>query len=68
MSDLTNVLLKEWSKIPMNTLLNLKESLPKRVEAVVTATGGTALYLMSLEMSLKFHTGVMADKQILLVI
>ncbi|MCJ8745688.1 hypothetical protein PDJAM_G00133110 [Pangasius djambal] len=35
--DLTNVLLEEWSKIPINTLLNLVESLPRRVEAVIAA-------------------------------
>ena len=33
--DLTNALLEEWSKIPINTVLNLVESLPRRVEAVV---------------------------------
>ncbi|MCJ8729091.1 hypothetical protein PDJAM_G00011980 [Pangasius djambal] len=32
--DLTNALLEEWSKIPINTLLNLVDSLPRRVEAV----------------------------------
>jgi len=30
-------LLEEWSKIPINTLLNLVESLPRRVEAVIAA-------------------------------
>uniref|UniRef100_A0AAR2K7Y8 Tc1-like transposase DDE domain-containing protein n=1 Tax=Pygocentrus nattereri TaxID=42514 RepID=A0AAR2K7Y8_PYGNA len=34
-SDLTNVLLEEWSIIPINTLLNLVESLPRRVKAVI---------------------------------
>jgi len=34
-SDLTNALLEKWSKIPINTLLNLAESLPRGVEAVV---------------------------------
>ena len=33
--DLTNAPLEEWSKIPINTLLNLVESLPKRVVAVI---------------------------------
>ncbi|KAK3562531.1 hypothetical protein QTP86_000548 [Hemibagrus guttatus] len=33
--DLTNVLLEERSEIPINTLLNLVESLPRRVEAVI---------------------------------
>ena len=40
-SDLTDGLLEEWSKIPINTLLNLVESLPRRVEAVLAAKGGT---------------------------
>ena len=39
-SDLTNVFLEEWAKIPINTLLNLVESLPRRVEAVIAAKGG----------------------------
>jgi len=39
--DLTNVLLEEWSKIPINTLL---ESLPRRVEAVIAAKGGPTSY------------------------
>ncbi|KAK3548195.1 hypothetical protein QTP70_005173 [Hemibagrus guttatus] len=42
--DLTNVLLEERSKIPINTLLNLVESLPRRVEAVIAAKGGTTPY------------------------
>ena len=45
MSDLTNVLLEEWSKIPINTLLNLVESLPRTVEAVIAAKGGLTSYL-----------------------
>ncbi|KAK3507610.1 hypothetical protein QTP70_030801, partial [Hemibagrus guttatus] len=42
--DLTNALLEERSKIPINTLLNLVESLPRRVEAVIAAKGGTTPY------------------------
>jgi len=38
------VLLEEWSKIPINTLLNLVESLPRRVEAVIAAKGGPTPY------------------------
>lgn len=37
-SDLTNV------QIPINTLLNLVESLPRRVEAVIAAKGGPTSY------------------------
>uniref|UniRef100_A0A3Q2D7V8 Tc1-like transposase DDE domain-containing protein n=1 Tax=Cyprinodon variegatus TaxID=28743 RepID=A0A3Q2D7V8_CYPVA len=42
--DLTNALLEEWSKIPINTLLNLVDSLPRRVEAVLAAKGGPTSY------------------------
>ena len=38
--DLTNVLLEEWSNIPIDTLLNLVDGLPRRVEAVIAAKGG----------------------------
>jgi len=44
MSDLTYALLEEWSKIPINTLLNFVESLPRRVEAVTAAKGGPASF------------------------
>ena len=30
-SDLTDAFLEEWSNIPIDTLLNLVDSLPKRV-------------------------------------
>jgi len=42
--DLTNALLEEWSKIPINTLLNLVESLPREVEAVIAAKDGPTPY------------------------
>ena len=42
--DLTNALLEEWSKISINTLLNLVESLPRRVKVVITAKGGPTSY------------------------
>ena len=38
--DLTNALLEEWSNISIDTLLNLVESLPRRVEAGIAAKGG----------------------------
>lgn len=41
---LTNVLLEEWSKIPINILLNFVESLPRRVEVVITAKDGPTSY------------------------
>ena len=36
--------LTEWSEIPINTLLNLVESLPRRVEAVIATKGGPMSY------------------------
>ncbi len=38
--DLTNSVLDEWAKIPAETLWNLVERLPRRVEAVVAAKWG----------------------------
>ncbi len=35
--DITNALLDKWAKIPTETLQNLVESPPRRVEAVITA-------------------------------
>jgi len=43
-SDLTDALLEDWSKIPINALLNLAESLPRRVEAVIAAKGDPTSY------------------------
>ena len=37
-SDLKNVPLEEWSNFPIDTLLNLVDSLPRRVEAVIRWT------------------------------
>ena len=42
--DLTNVFLQEWSNIPIDTLLNVADSLPRRVEAVIAAKGGSTQY------------------------
>ena len=33
MPDFTNALLEEWSNVPIDTLLNLVDSLPRRVIA-----------------------------------
>lgn len=43
MSDLTNALVEEWSKILMSTLLNLVENLPRSLEAVIAAKGGNII-------------------------
>ena len=42
--DLTNALLDKWSKNPINTLLNLVESIPRRVGAVRVGMGGPTSY------------------------
>lgn len=44
LSDLTNVLLCEWAKIPTSILHHLVESLHRRVEAVIAAKGGPGPY------------------------
>ena len=42
--DLTNAPLEEWSNIPIDTILNLVDGLPRRVEAVIAAKGGPTQY------------------------
>lgn len=44
MSDLTYVLMEAWSKNPINTLLNLQESLPRGGKAVIAAKAGLKSY------------------------
>ena len=34
----------EWNKIPMKVCQNLKESMPRRIEAVIKAKGGNTKY------------------------
>ncbi|XP_058230181.1 protein kish-B isoform X1 [Hemibagrus wyckioides] len=57
MPDLTNALLEERSKIPINILLDLVESLPRRVEAVTAAKSGSTPYYI--------HVHVEADVPVL---
>ncbi|KAI4890656.1 hypothetical protein NFI96_006888 [Prochilodus magdalenae] len=45
-SDLTHVLLEEWSEIPITTFLTLVERLPRRVVAVVAVKGGASYYTL----------------------
>ncbi|MEQ2173539.1 hypothetical protein GOODEAATRI_033112 [Goodea atripinnis] len=42
--ELKIVLLEQWSKAPMNMLLNLENSLTRRTEAVMDAKGGSTSY------------------------
>jgi hypothetical protein len=42
--NLTNTLLAEWKNVPAAMFLNLVESLPRRVEAVIAAKGGPTPY------------------------
>jgi hypothetical protein len=37
--DLTNALVAEWKQVPTAMFQNLLESLPRRVEGVITAKG-----------------------------
>jgi hypothetical protein len=39
--DLTNALVAEWKQVPAAMFQHLVESLPRRVEAVIAAKGGT---------------------------
>lgn len=39
-----NVFQEEWAKIPINKILHLVENLPRRVEAVIVAKGGSSSY------------------------
>lgn len=39
-----NTVLKEWAKIPSDTLQNLVENFPQRAETVIAPKGGRALY------------------------
>ncbi|KAI4875415.1 hypothetical protein NFI96_009897 [Prochilodus magdalenae] len=45
-SDLTHVLLEEWSGIPMNPFLTLVERIPRRDGAVVAVKGGASDYTL----------------------
>ncbi|KAL6466679.1 hypothetical protein MHYP_G00244830 [Metynnis hypsauchen] len=60
-SDLINALQEEWAKIPISTLLNIVESLPRRVEAVITAKGGPTSYACEGKQA-NSHTGSSQEK------
>jgi hypothetical protein len=47
-SDLTNALVVEWKQVPAAMFQHLVESLPRRVEAVVAAKGGSNSILMAM--------------------
>lgn len=53
MADLTNVVLEEWSSIPINTLLNLVESHPRKVGQ---------LHMKPYGLGIGFHSYVCAYK------
>ena len=42
--DLTNALVAEWKQVPAAMFQHLVESLPRRVETVITAKGGPTPY------------------------
>ena len=67
MPDLTNALLEERSNIPIDTLLNLVDGLPIRVEAVIAAKGGANSILNPTDWdAIKIHVCVKAGVPILL--
>ena len=44
LKELEGVLTEEWAKIPLETIHNLFESIPRRIEAVIAAKGGPTPY------------------------
>jgi hypothetical protein len=44
LKQLENVLSEEWYKIPLETVQNLYESIPRRIAAVLKAKGGLTPY------------------------
>jgi hypothetical protein len=44
LKQLQDVLLEEWYSIPLETVQNLYESIPRRIQAVLQANGDPALY------------------------
>lgn len=44
LKELESFLTEEWTKIPLETIQNLYESIPRRIEAVITAKGGPTPY------------------------
>ena len=42
--QLEGVLTEEWAKIPLETIQNLYQSIPRRIEAVIAAKGGPTPY------------------------
>ena len=42
--DLTNAFVAEWKQVPTTMFQHLVENLPRRVEAVIAATGGPTPY------------------------
>jgi hypothetical protein len=44
LKQLEDVLQEEWYKIPLETVQNLYESIPRRIAAVLKAEGGPAPY------------------------
>ncbi|KAF2351833.1 hypothetical protein FHG87_017410 [Trinorchestia longiramus] len=44
LKELEGILTEEWAKIPLETIPNLYESIPLRIEAVIAAKGGPTPY------------------------
>jgi hypothetical protein len=49
-SNLTNALVAEWKHVPAAMFLRLVERLPRKVEAVIAAKGGTNSILMPMSL------------------
>jgi hypothetical protein len=44
LSELEDVLHEEWYSIPLQTIQNIYEYIPRRIQAVLQANGGPSLY------------------------
>ena len=42
--ELRNVVVQEWENLPQGVIQNLIQSMPRRLQAVVTARGGNTRY------------------------
>lgn len=44
LKQLYEILIEEWDKIPLETIQNLFDSIPRRIKAVLEANGGPTPY------------------------
>jgi len=44
LKQVADILIKEWGNIPLETIQKLYDSIPRRIEAVLKASGGPTPY------------------------